>query len=252
MKKMTRERAIALRRCNEGVAQAVNMSACALAAGGALIMAMEAALPRLFDAPQNPIMFSATLIALLAVMGALVTDLRSRRIPNDMSLVILGAGIMWSFAESAGESMDMSWASALSLLPIPTSTPDIIEPLGAFGRIMADGVAMAMVFSFLFACFAFGLGIGGGDVKVISALAFFFGWPMGLSAFLSIFIVGGVLSLGLVAVKTIIVSMALYGEQDGFFGRIAGEMVRMKEIPFAVPIAMGSAPYFYFLIKGAL
>ncbi len=52
-------------------------------------------------------------------------------------------------------------------------------------RIVLDEAMMVVVFIPLFLSFIFGMGFGGGDVKLMTAAALFFGWPLGMDFFSS-------------------------------------------------------------------
>jgi prepilin peptidase CpaA len=113
---------------------------------------------------------SSTLILLLAagLAVAVVTDWRSREIPNWLNAAIaLGAIPFW-------------WATGEALWP---------------GVALHVGVALAVFAAFTLA-FVIGQ-MGGGDVKLLGALALWLPWPAVVQLLVIMSIAGGVLTLAL-------------------------------------------------------
>lgn len=90
----------------------------------------------------------------------------------------------------------------------------VLAPLAGFGLAeIALSLAVALaVFVVTFGFFAAGW-IGGGDAKLATAAALWFGWEHGLSYFVYAALLGGALSLVLILIRRVPVPPALYGSQ---------------------------------------
>ena len=135
------------------------------------------------------------LLALLALMllAACWSDLKSRRIPNQLCLAIaLLSPFFW-------------WANGLGLWP---------------GVPLQIGVA-ALVFMLFAAAFAVGA-MGGGDVKLVAAVALWLPWQAVVALLVIMSLAGGVLTLALVIRKRLARSEAAleipYGVAIAFGG----------------------------------
>lgn len=112
-------------------------------------------------------------ILLIAVLIATVTDLRSRRIPNWLTVSALAMGFAFNALIAYPSPLDGIWLSAK-------------------GFALAFGINVLMYMLHM---------TGAGDVKLLAAI----GAMVGVSDFLGIFLltalIGGVLAIGLIAVK---------------------------------------------------
>jgi prepilin peptidase CpaA len=110
----------------------------------------------------------------IALVVAAVTDLRSRRIGNELTAAIaLAAPLFW-------------WASGLSLWP------------GAAGQLAVAAITFAICAG-LFAIRA----MGGGDVKLLAALALWIEPALFVRLILAMAVLGGVLTLLMLVAKAI-------------------------------------------------
>jgi prepilin peptidase CpaA len=145
----------------------------------------------------------------IAALYAAWVDLTSFRIPNWISMVIMTLFV--AFAVQARMPLDEV------LLHFATGTAILI-------------IGMAL--------FAWGK-VGGGDAKLLSAVALWFGWPMLLTGLLMIAIFGGVLAV-----------VVLMGRQTGIGPWLAAHgydfpvLEPTQGLPYGVAIAAG----FLFLI----
>ena len=167
--------------------------------------------------------------ALLAafLIGAVVIDLRSRRIPN---LLVL-AGIAAAFA---------SHAVAIALGLRPLAGPAAWAPLAG----VAVGFAVLLPLHLLRAT-------GAGDVKLMAMVGAFVGAPVVLTCTLYTLLAGGLLSLvfmlgrGVAAqtlanVRFMLTDWALRAS-TGQGARLAPLQVTAARLPYAVAIALGTA-----------
>lgn len=156
-------------------------------------------------------LFSALLVA------ACVTDVRVRRIPNPLVLVILAGGLAWS----------------LATLPWPHALLESASGIG-LGFAIWIGFWLAGV-------------MGAGDVKFFAAIGAWLGPAMTWRAALAAAIVGGIL-----AVATLVQSRALapalrrlvLALSSGSLGVLGhaqeGENAPRRHLPYGVALAIGS------------
>jgi prepilin peptidase CpaA len=147
-------------------------------------------------------MLSMALLALLvpALLIAVWSDLRSRTIPNGLTIAIALCAIpFW-------------WATGLSFWPEAA---------------LQIGLA-ALVFASFAVAFAIGA-MGGGDVKLLGALALWLPWPSLLVMLVVMSIAGGALTLVMLVRHRFAGNGAKKGSKDG------GPL----EIPYGVAIAVG-------------
>lgn len=164
------------------------------------------------------------LVALLA--GAVVVDLRSRRIPNRLVLI----GIALAF---------IAHAIALGTGSVPLAGPAWWSPLAG----LLSGFALLMPLNLLRAT-------GAGDVKLMAMVGAFVGAPAVLVATLYTLLAGGLLSLvfmlgrGVAAqtlanVRFLLTDWALrLGTGQG--ARLAPLQTTAARLPYAVAIALGT------------
>ena len=169
-------------------------------------------------------MTTALLAAIL--LGAVVVDLRRRRIPNTLVL----AGIVLAFTAHLG-SLALGW--------LPLAGPAWWSPLIG----MAAGFAMLLPLYLLRAT-------GAGDVKLMAMVGAFIGAPLVLTATLYTLLAGGVLSMvfmlgGGVAAQTLanvrfmLTDWALRAT-TGQGARLAPLQATAARLPYAVAIALGT------------
>lgn len=176
-----------------------------------------------------PVVLLACLLA-----WAVASDVRSRRIPNQ--LVLLGL------------------LSALALQATVTPGAGLFsEPFGALGLLKA---AAGMVLGLLLLLPMYALGaMGAGDVKLMAMLGAFLGPLDILGAGLASVLAGGVLAL-LVAlcqgslrkvsgnVKVMVLGSVLRGMSGGS-ARIDAPLAATGQLPYAVAIATGTVCYLF-------
>jgi len=166
---------------------------------------------------QAAVFLSITTLIILLLIAAR-SDIASFRIPNAISLVLLGlAPFFW-------------WAIA--------SHPNL-----AFSGIVPSLVTAAIVFAIGFGMFAAGL-MGAGDVKLMAVLALWVGPAFAPRIFTLIVIAGGVVAL--------IIAIKAYAQI-----RKSGEKPNLRKIgkhhvPYGVAIAFGGWVFSGQLILNAL
>lgn len=200
------------------------------------------------------LLLSGASVSFMAMVSAVSVDTISKRIPNGLSVLPLVGALLW-------------WAGILMGAPISSETDlGVIDSLsgwilgmpetGAFlpdiasvsypWRIGLDIAMGVVVFIPVFLSFLFRLGFGGGDVKLITALAVFFGWPLGMDFFLLTFLIGMIPSAAVIAVSYP-ARLALHLGRDT--PRIR-KLARLRELPFAP--AIGLAAIICFALKGVV
>ena len=173
----------------------------------------------------------ALLLAIL-LAWAVATDVRSRRIPNQLVLAGLLAGLALQATVTPGAGL-------------------FSEPFGALGFL--KGLAgMALGLLLLLPMYALGA-MGAGDVKLMAAIGAFLGPLDTLGAGLSSVLAGGVLAL-LVAlfqgslrkvagnVKLMVLGSVLRGLAGGS-ARVDAPVTATGQLPYAVAIATGTVAY---------
>jgi Flp pilus assembly protein protease CpaA len=139
-------------------------------------------------------------LAFSAAIAGTLTDFMSMRIPDRITgLVLLSALTWWCFealemvpVEGLGNGRDV-----LSIFLPGSGSGSIVPDLtGSFflSWITLDIAAGFFIFIPLMASFLFGLGFGGGDVKLMTALVLFFGWPLGFDFVILTYFFGGIAS----------------------------------------------------------
>lgn len=175
--------------------------------------------------PRSIAIVPLTLLALL-LLGSVVSDLRSRRIPNRLVL----AGI----ALAVG-----AHAVTLGTGAAPLAGPAIWSPL----------VGLGAGFALLLPLYVLGA-TGAGDVKLMAMVGAFIGAPAVLSATLYTLLAGGLLSLLFmlgcgVAAKTLnnvrfMLTDLAHRAQTGSGMRLAPLQTTAARLPYAVAIALGT------------
>ena len=168
----------------------------------------------------------STVLLAAILLGAVVVDLRSRRVPNTLVL----AGIAVAF---------VSHASSIALGRPPLAGPAWWAPLAG----MAAGFAMLLPLYLLRAT-------GAGDVKLMAMVGAFIGAPTVLTATLYTLLAGGVLSMmfmlgGGVAAQTIANVRFMLTDwalrlSTGQGARLAPLQTTAARLPYAVAITLGT------------
>lgn len=151
-------------------------------------------------------MVTAALLAIFpfCLVMAAINDLMSMTIPNRLSVILIAA-----FAVAA---------------------PVAGLPLGEIGMHFA---AAGAVLAVCLALFATGL-MGGGDAKLLTACALWFGFNMSLSEFaVYVSFIGGMLTLVIVILRSQSEAILAIGL------RLPGSLLVAKKIPYGIAIAIG-------------
>lgn len=168
----------------------------------------------------------STVLLAAILLGAVVVDLRCRRIPNIMVL----AGIALAFTAHLG---------SIAFGRPPLAGPAWWAPLGG----MAAGFAMLLPLYLLRAT-------GAGDVKLMAMVGAFIGAPTVLTATLYSLLAGGLLSLvfmlgsgvaaqALANVRFMLTDWAVRAT-TGQGARLAPLQTTAARLPYAVAIALGT------------
>lgn len=150
----------------------------------------------------------AVLVFVAAMAYAAISDARSFEVPNQVPIFVVLA----------------------FLIMMLTSTQDWADNLNNIFTGLAVLVAG-------FSLFAFRL-FGAGDVKLLTAIALWFGWPQFIIYLFFVVMVGGVLSLLLILFRRYPLSSRL--SASGWVGRLHS---RKKDVPYAVAIAIPAILY---------
>lgn len=221
-----------------------------------MIVPMAAALLLIFSGADLPtvVLMSGACVSFMAMVAAVSVDTISKRIPNGLSVLpLIGALLWWAgilMGASVSPQADLGVINTLSgwLLGTPEHgafLPDIAS-VGYPWRIALDLAMGVVVFIPAFLSFIFRLGFGGGDVKLMTALAVFFGWPLGMDFFLLTFLIGMVPSVAVIAVNY----PARLARHLGHDTPRIRKLARLRELPFAP--AIGLAAIICFAIKGVV
>ena len=158
--------------------------------------------------------------ALLFLLAAFIIDVRHYIIPNSVNLSIFIIAIIWIFvgiySGSLGSVYGGSFLKQFSAI-FPTFSSILINHI--FGGIIAA------LFFFSMVIFSRGRAMGMGDVKLIGALGFLFGWPDIIPIMLLSFIIGAIVSAVLI---------------------ISGKKKITDKVPFGPFIVISTAIVFFF------
>lgn len=154
-------------------------------------------------------MNAQVVIAVLVGLAAIVDDLWRRRISNWISATALAAGLIWQLSENG--------------------LPGILYGVG--GAVV--GFVVFLVFYVLG-------GMGGGDVKLMTGFGALLGAGRLLEAALWTAGVGGLLALGVLAVRAVRRKLTGKGSGAGLPEKLPEqEAERRESIPYAPAIALG-------------
>lgn len=227
---MTRQRAMRIHAFHDASAA---LTAYLTIAAGALALVMVR------DIGQA-LLITAGSLAFVAIMASVATDMMSKRIPNSLSLMLLAAAPVWWIGQALGGD---TGAGSTGVARTLMSHIDEIYGQGAllpgFGvafpfSIPIDIAGMVIVFIPLLLSFRFGLGFGGGDVKLITAGALFFGWPLGFDFLAVSFIFGGIFSVFIIMGRMFCRVAVKCGAKSDRVHRLA----QLREFPYAPAIAI--------------
>lgn len=153
-----------------------------------------------------PLIHSAMMAAYVAlVLYGAWSDARSLRIPNWVSLALLGLFVPMVFVAGLGFEA-VAWHVAAGAL------------------LLVVGIAL----------FAFGL-LGGGDAKLLATAALWVGWNDLLLLVFAVVLVGGVLSLAVILLRK---GLGLW--PDWLVKNAAGLFTPNKAVPYGIAIAIGA------------
>lgn len=153
-----------------------------------------------------PIIHSAMMAAYVAlVLYGAWSDARSLRIPNWVSLALLGLFVPTALIAGLGLEA-FAWH------------------IGAGALLLVVGIAL----------FAFGL-FGGGDAKLLAAVALWVGWNDLLPLIFTVVLVGGVLSLAVILLRK---GLGLW--PTWLIKSAEGLFAPNKAVPYGIAIAIGA------------
>jgi prepilin peptidase CpaA len=152
--------------------------------------------------------YAFEMLFVFCVVYAMITDYRTLRIPNTISIVLALA--FFPFALIAG----------------PQAIP-LLQHLGL----------AALIFGLLFLCFAFGW-MGGGDVKLAGAIMLWVGPSQGVDFVLLFAVLGAALALGLWSLRHALLQFPLI-ESVPVLSKFSG-WARGGMCPYALPIGVAA------------
>lgn len=180
------------------------------------------------------------LVALvLLVLTALVFDLRQRRIPNTLVLLVLGAGLLINLIGP------QTWSSGSGLL---STYPGA---LGVKGALLGALTGLA-VFLPLYLLRA----MGAGDVKLMAGIGSFVGPATAIDVALFILVTGGVLAVvrmvwvGKTQLVLFNVATALGQCMPGSVARFDAATQSAERMPYALAMAGGLLAYGAWIFSG--
>jgi len=155
-------------------------------------------------------------LALIASLAAVITDLRTRRIPN------------WLTA-----------GASLAALGLRVALAGDAAHLGS--SLASACLAGALGFGFFLVLSLVGV-VGFGDTKLIGAVGLCVGWPLLLSAVTYTFLAGGVLAVGYAAARGKVAAVAqnLGRVHTLTAERVDEEAKTLHVFPYAAAIALGT------------
>ena len=160
----------------------------------------------------NPFLTESSLLT-VALVTAVVTDLRRNRIPNRLSLVTLVVGLIW-------QCFTKAWPG------------------------LAAGVGGAVAGLLCFLPFYVRRAMGAGDVKWMASVGSFLGLKFAVLAAAFALIAGGLAAVGYLVWRAL--RGAVGAARDGDLSLAVGaafvqaRLARRDRLPFALPIALGA------------
>jgi Flp pilus assembly protein protease CpaA len=182
------------------------------------------------------------MLAFFATVSGTLTDLMSMRIPDPITAVVLVAAVGWWIMEFHGATPDEGFGLARDvmgmLLPGQGSGSAVPSLDGLFpgAWLTLDILGGVIVFVPLFLSFILGMGFGGGDVKLMTALAFFLGWPLGFDFVILTFLFGGIASCVILALRLVFSALSKAGVGHVFVDRLA----KAKTFAYAPAISLAA------------
>lgn len=159
-----------------------------------------------------------SLVALMACFVAVITDLRLRRIPNQLTVIAAALGLCAQLIEASGLPNASMWQAALNALG-------------------------AGLFAFA-SCYLLSLWgvLGFGDTKLVGALGICLGWPLVIRMLVCTLLSGGAVAI-VYGVATRQLGSALgnlLSRRPLTSGRIDEPGHQLHEMPYGLAIALGT------------
>ncbi len=182
------------------------------------------------------------MLAFFATVSGTLTDLMSMRIPDPITATVLVAAVGWWIMEFNGATPSEGFGLARDvmgiLLPAQGSGSAVpeIDRIFPGAWLVLDIVCGVIVFIPLFLSFILRMGFGGGDVKLMTALAFFLGWPLGFDFVILTFLFGGLASCVILILRTFFMTLSRAGVDNHYVDRMA----KAKSFAYAPAIALSA------------
>jgi len=182
------------------------------------------------------------LLAFTASVSGTLTDLMSMRIPDRLTLMVLAAALGWWGLEFFGMTPKEGSGALRSIVGL--ALPDqgsggglpSLDGWFPFAWIVLDLLLGAAILFSLCASYFFGIGLGGGDVKLMTALTLFLGWPLGFDFVAMTYLFGGLMSIGILAIKYTSKVIVASGSQDPKLQRLS----KIKSFAYAPAITISA------------
>lgn len=181
---------------------------------------------------------ATVLLVYAASVAGTLTDLMSMRIPDRISLLVIVGALAWWALESRGLTSAEGIGNGRDMLGLflPGQGSGSIVPdlTGAFPAswLALDVIAGVLVFIPLMASFLLGLGFGGGDVKLMTALVFFLGWPLGFDFVILTYFFGALISMSIILLR----QFARIARRAGFKSKTLVHLSEVRSFAYAPAI----------------